>query len=115
MSLQLSVNHITAYQGVDISNGQPGVANGAVVDGQFNEALSTEVQDSSPTFTAFTIGPNASQTVQMFRVLSGVCGYYQVDVQKAGMTSQKGLVGLEIRVLGCTTPSPSPSPSSTPR
>jgi hypothetical protein len=120
MSLQLSVNHITTYpvngQQLDISNGQPGVANGAVVDGQFNEHLSTEVADPKSTFTAFSIAPNATQTVHMTRSL-GQCGYYQVDVAKAGLTTQKGLIGFEIRVLGCSPPvtsSPSPTPTAGP-
>src|SRR4030081_161628 len=33
MSLQLSVDHIITYRGQDVSDGQPGVTNGAVVDG----------------------------------------------------------------------------------
>jgi hypothetical protein len=118
MSLQLNVNHITTYpvngQQLDISNGQPGVANGAVVDGQFSEQLSTEVQDPKPTVTAFSIAPSATQTVHLSRSL-GQCGYYQVDVAKAGLTTQKGLIGFEIRVLGCSPPATaSPSPSASP-
>lgn len=117
MSLQLNVNHILTYRGLNVADGQPGVTNGAVVDGQFDETQSTQVQDSSPTLTSFTIAPNATETVTMSRALrAGACGYYQVDVAKAGMTSQKGLEGLEIRVLGCTTQvvaSPSPSPTPT--
>lgn len=119
MSLQLSVDHILTYRGQDVSDGQPGVAGGAVVDGQFDETQSTQAQDSTPTLTAFTIAPNATETITMSRALqAGACGYYQVDVAKAGMTSQKGLVGFEIRVLGCTTqagagPSPSPTPTPT--
>jgi hypothetical protein len=119
MSLQMNLNHITTYpvngQQLDISNGQPGVANGAIVDGQFNDQLSTEVQDPKPTFTPFSIAPSATQTVHLSRSL-GQCGYYQVDVAKAGLISQKGLIGFEIRVLGCSPPpavSPSPSPSPT--
>lgn len=118
MSLQLNVDHILTYRGQNVADGQPGVSNGAVVDGQFDETQSTQVQDSSPTFTTFTIAPNATETVTMSRSLGAdACGYYQVDVAKAGLTSQKGLEGLEIRVLGCTTPvvaSPSPSPSASP-
>ena len=108
MSLQLDVNHITSYpiNGVqtDISDGQPGVVNGAIIDGQFNETLSTQVQDPSPTFTQLSIGPSATQTLTFTRALTA-CGYYQVDVLKQGTsTSQKGLAGFEIRVLGCGTP-----------
>jgi len=114
MSLELTVNHITTYrvngQQLDVSNGQPGVANGAVIDGQFSEQLSTEVADPNPTFTPFSIGPSATQTVHLSRIL-GQCGYYEVDVAKAGLTSQKGLIGLEIRVLGCSPPAASPSPT----
>ena len=119
MSLELTVNHITTYpvngQQLDISNGQPGVANGAIIDGQFSEQLSTEVQDANPTFTAFSIAPSATQTVHLSRSL-GQCGYYEVDVAKAGLTSQKGLIGFEVRVLGCSPPaaSPSPTPSASP-
>lgn len=118
MSLQLSVNHITTYvvngQKVDISNGQPGVSNGAVIDGQFAEQLGTEVADPNPTFTAFSIAPSATQTMHLSRSLTQ-CGYYQIDLSKAGLTTQKGLVGFEIRVLGCTVAaSPSPTPVANP-
>jgi hypothetical protein len=117
MSLQLNFNHIITYKGQNVSDGQPGVTNGAVVDGQFDETQSTQTQDAAPTFMAFTIAPNATETVHMSRTLSaGACGYYQADVAKAGMMGQKGLVGFEVRVLGCTAstgsgPSPSPTPS----
>jgi hypothetical protein len=124
MTLQLNLNHIITYKGQDVSDGQPGVTNGAVVDGQFDETQSTQTQDASPTFMAFTIAPNATETVHMSRALSaGACGYYQGDVAKAGLMGQKGLVGFEIRVLGCTTSgggtggggggtgSPSPTPT----
>lgn len=114
MNLELSFNHIITYKGMDVSDGQPGVSSGAVVDGAFDEHMSTQVPDSSPTLTAFTIAPNATQTVHMSRAMAaGQCGYYQVDVAKAGLSSQKGLVGFEIRVLGCVTPTPSPSPTPT--
>jgi hypothetical protein len=117
MSLQLNFNHIITYKGQNVSDGQPGVTNGAVVDGQFDETQSTQTQDAAPTFMAFTIAPNATETVHMSRTLgAGSCGYYQADVAKAGMMGQKGLVGFEVRVLGCTAstgsgPSPSPTPS----
>lgn len=126
MNLQLNVNHIITYKGMNVSDGQPGVTSGAVVDGSFNENLSTQVEDSSATVTAFTIAPNATQTVIMSRAMpAGQCGYFQVDVAKAGLTTQTGLVGFEIRVLGCVTPgggtggataSPTPevSPTATP-
>lgn len=115
MSLELGVNHITTYRGMDVSDGQPGVTNGAVIDGNFDERQSTQVADATPTFMTFSIAPNATETVHMSRSLpAGQCGYFQVDVTKAGLTSQKGLVGFEIRVLGCTTTVPSPSPSPSP-
>jgi hypothetical protein len=113
MSLSLSVDHIITYQGLDVSDGQPGVINGAVVDG--HDAPSTQVQDAHPTFTTLSIAPNATQTMHMSRTLAaGQCGYFQVDVAKAGLESQKGLIGFAIRVLGCTTPVTIPSPSPTP-
>ena len=110
MTLQLNLDHIITYNGVDVSDGQPGVINGAVIDGQ--EAPSTQVQDPNPTFTAFSIAPNATETLHMSRTLpAGQCGYFQVDVAKQGLTSQKGLVGFGIRILGCGTPSISTSAS----
>ena len=116
MNLQLNLDHITSYpiNGVqtDISDGQPGVVNGAVVDGQFNETLATEVQDPNGTITPFSIGPNATQTLTFTRALTA-CGYYQVDVFKQGLGSQKGLAGFEIRVLGCGAPSISTSANPT--
>lgn len=108
MNLQLNLDHITSYpiNGVqtDISNGQPGVVNGAIVDGQFNETLATEIQDPNGTITPVTIAPHAAVTLTFTRTLTA-CGYYQVDVFKQGLGSEKGLVGFEIRVLGCGTPS----------
>jgi len=117
MTLQLNLNHIITYRGQNVSDGQPGVTNGAVVDGQFDETQSTQVQDSSPTLVPFTIAPNATEVLTMSRTIqAGACGYYQADVAKAGLMSQKGLVGFEIRVLGCSSatgagPSPSPVPT----
>ncbi len=104
MNLQLNLDHIIFYQGQDISDGQPGVVNGAVVDGQLGP--STQVQDPNPTLTAFSIGAHATETVYMSRTFAaGQCGYFQVDVAKEGLTNQTGLIGFEIRVLGCGTPS----------
>jgi len=115
MTLQMNFDHIITYRGQNVSDGQPGVTNGAVVDGQFDETQSTQVQDSSPSMVAFTIAPNATETVTMSHALqAGACGYYQADVAKAGLMSQKGLIGFEVRVLGCTAVVPSPSPSPTP-
>ncbi len=110
MNLELDLDHITTYpiNGVptDISDGQPGVVNGVIVDGQFNEMLATEVQDPNPTIIPFSIGPNETKTLHFTRTLAaGHCGYFQVDVAKQGLTSQKGLAGFEIRVLGCGAPS----------
>lgn len=112
MNLLLLLDHITVYQGVDVSDGQPGVVNGAIVDGQFNEQLATEIQDPNPTLIPFSIGPSATETLTFTRTLTA-CGYYQVDVAKQGLTSQKGLSGMEIRVLGCGTPSISTTASPT--
>lgn len=113
MSLGLSVDHIITYNGQDVSDGQPGVINGAVVDG--HDAPSTQVQDAHPTVTTLSIAPNATQTMHMSRILAaGQCGYFQVDVAKIGLESQKGLIGFAIRVLGCTTVVTGPSPSPTP-
>ncbi len=114
MNLQLNLDHITVYQGQDVSDGQPGVINGAIVDGQFNEQLATEVQDPSPTFQLLSIGAHATQTLHFSRSLpAGQCGYYQVDVAKQGLTSQTGLAAMEIRVLGCGAPTISTTPSPT--
>jgi hypothetical protein len=113
MTLSVSVNHIITYRGQDVSDGQPGVVNGVVIDGQ--DAPTTQVRDAHPTFTTLTIAANATQTMHMSRTLAaGQCGYFQFDVAKAGLESQKGLIGGAIRVLGCTTTVPSPSPSPTP-
>jgi hypothetical protein len=113
MNLSLSVDHIITYRGQDVSDGQPGVINGAVLDG--HDAPSTQVQDTHPTITTLSIAAHATQTMHMSRTLAaGQCGYFQVDVAKAGLESQKGLIGFAIRVLGCTTTAPSPSPSPSP-
>ena len=115
MTLQLDLDHITKYQGLDVSDGQPGVVNGAVVDGQFDGTAQVQVQDPNPTFTTLSIAPQTTQTMHVSRQLAaGQCGYFQVDLAKAGLTAQKGLVGFEIRVLGCKSEVPSPSPSGSP-
>ncbi len=107
MNLQLNLDHITSYpiNGVqtDISDGQPGVISGAIVDGQFNEALSTQAQDPGGTITPVSIAPHATVTLTFTRTLTA-CGYYQVDVFKQGLANQTGLGGFEIRVLGCGAP-----------
>jgi hypothetical protein len=113
MTLSLSLDHIITYGGQDVSDGQPGVINGAVVDG--HDAPSTQVQDAHPTLTTLTIAAHATTTMHMSRALAaGQCGYFQFDVAKAGLENQKGLIGGAIRVLGCTTTVPSPSPSPSP-
>lgn len=113
MTLSLGLNHIITYRGQDVSDGQPGVVNGVVIDGQ--DAPTTQLQDAHPTLTTLTIAAHATQTMHMSRTLAaGQCGYFQFDVAKAGLESQKGLIGGAIRVLGCTTTVPSPSPSPTP-
>jgi hypothetical protein len=113
LNLQLNFDHFIQYDGINVSDGQPGVTNGAVVDGSSYHP-SVQVQDPSPTFTAVTLAPNATVTMHMSRAMpAGQCGYYQVDVVKAGLTSQKGLIGFYIRILGCATAASSPSPTPT--
>jgi hypothetical protein len=63
MTLGLSVDHIITYNGQDVSDGQPGVTNGAVVDG--HDAPSTQVQDAHPTVTTLSIAPNETQTMHI--------------------------------------------------
>lgn len=111
LNLQLNFDHFIQYDGINVSDGQPGVTNGAVVDGSAYHP-SVQVQDPNPTFTAVTLAPNATVTMHMSRAMpAGQCGYYQVDVVKAGLTSQKGLIGFYIRILGCVTAASSPSPT----
>jgi hypothetical protein len=113
LNLQLNFDHFIQYDGINVSDGQPGVTNGAVVDGSAYHP-SVQVQDPSPTYTAVTLAPNATVTMHMSRAMpAGQCGYYQVDVVKAGLTSQKGLIGFYIRILGCVTATPAPSPTPT--
>ena len=113
MSLEVNLDHITKYLGQDVSDGQPGVVNGAVVDGVFDSAGATEIQDPTPTSLTLSIAASATETIHVSRQLpAATCGYYQVDLTKVGLESQKGLVGFEIRTLGCTSATPTPSPSA---
>lgn len=106
LNLQLNLDHVISYpvNGVwtDVSDGQPGVVNGAIVDGQFGPSV--QVQDPNPTLTPFSIAPHATTTLTFTRTLTA-CGYFQVDVFKQGLGNQTGLAGFVIRVLGCGTPS----------
>jgi hypothetical protein len=111
VSLQVSVDHIITYRGQDVSDGQPGVINGAVVDG--HDAPSTQVQDAQPTYMTLSIAAHATQTIHVSRSVSGQVGYFQVDVTKSGLTTQKGLIGFAIRVLSSTAVATSPSPVAT--
>lgn len=114
MNLELDLNHILTYNNANVADGQPGVVNGAVVDGQFNPLLSTQTPDPTPTIFPITVSANATQTLHFTRTLTpGLCGYFQVDVAKQGLTSQKGLAAFEMRVLGCGTPGISTSASPT--
>lgn len=114
MNLELDLNHILTYNGVNVADGQPGVVNGAVVDGQFNPLLSTQTPDPTPTIFPISIPGGNTQTLHFSRALPAAgCGYFQVDVAKQGLTSQKGLAGFEMRVLGCGTPSISTTASPT--
>ena len=119
MNLQLNLDHITVYQGVNVANGQPGVVNGAVVDGQFNETLATEIQDPNPTITAFSIGPNATQTLQFTRTFaasppqtSGGASRLNLSAQRQTDRSAPAFPGARVPRRSYPAPARSPGCSS---
>jgi hypothetical protein len=116
IGLNFSAHHILTYNGVDVSDGQPGQP-GITFSGPAGTT-----QALMPGSQAFTVtwGPNA--TVAIARTYAfDACGYYQIDMwapfKQGGGRNRATLASGFIRVLGCEggpTPTPTLTPTPTP-
>lgn len=109
-----SVHHILTYQGVNVSDGQPGqpgITFGPGAAQQTTQAPAAGVGDQS---RILSIAKGATITVEFDATITQ-CGYFQVDVgnhnaeSHAHTTMSSGFT----RVLGCTGPTPTPTPTGT--
>ncbi|HUZ70773.1 MAG TPA: hypothetical protein VMU65_13775 [Candidatus Saccharimonadales bacterium] len=115
VALHFSADHILTYNGVDVSDGQPGQA-GITFTGPAGttQAVVPGTQSFSDTWS-----PNGSKTILLTYTFDA-CGYYQLDVWApwtGGGRDRATLASGFIRVLGCDaspTPTPTLSPSPSP-
>lgn len=118
IALNFSAHHILTYNGVDVSDGQPGQP-GITFTGPTGttQVLMPGTQSFTETWT-----PHGTQSLALTYDFT-TCGYYQVDVwapiKPTGGKNRATLASAFIRVLGCDegptpTPSLTPTPSSTP-
>jgi LPXTG cell wall anchor motif len=111
VGLNFSAHHIVKYNGVDVSDGQPGQP-GITFTGPAGT-----VQALVPGAQAFTEtwAPSATNTISLTYVFDA-CGYYQLDVWAAYAPAEDHRATLAsgfIRVLGCES-GPTPTPTLTP-
>jgi hypothetical protein len=114
VALNFSAHHILTYNGVDVSDGQPGQP-GITFTGPAGttQALMPGTQSFTQTWEA-----DATQTLSLTYTFD-TCGYYQLDVWapfNGGGDSERDRATLAsgfIRVLGCQgQPTPTPTPTS---
>ncbi len=114
VAFTFSLHHILTYNGVDVSDGQPGQPGIAFPGPQGT------TQATMPGSQAFSVTwtPNETQTL-LHEYSVDTCGYFQIDIgthtahQYPGQ-KQKNRASLAsgfIRVLGCTSPLTTPTPS----
>ena len=100
VNLNLSADHIITYNGVDVSDGQPGQP-GITFTGPQG---TTQQEVGSPQQLTQTWGPGQIVTLEESLTLSS-CGYYQIDIwAPAGQGAQRDRATLAsgfVRVLGC--------------
>jgi hypothetical protein len=116
VALNFSAHHILTYNGVDVSDGQPGQP-GITFTGP--AGTTQALMPGSQAFTE-TWAPMGTQTLSLTYNFDA-CGYYQIDVWapfSGGGDSSRDRATLAsgfIRVLGCTgSPTPTPTPTATP-
>jgi hypothetical protein len=116
VALNFSAHHILTYNGVDVSDGQPGQP-GITFTGP--QGTTQALMPGSQAFTE-TWAPNGTQALALTYNFDA-CGYYQIDVWAPfGPTGDSGrgratLASGFIRVLGCDNgPTPTPTPTATP-
>ena len=119
VALNFSADHILTYDGVDVSDGQPGQP-GITFTGP-----SGTTQVVMPGSQSFTTTWTADQVNSLdLQYTFGSCGYYQLDIwapasggsDGSGQRDRATLASGFIRVLGCGGGggSPTPSPTATP-
>ena len=119
VGLNFSADHILTYNGVDVSDGQPGQP-GITFTGPAGTT-----QAVMPGTQSFTTTWSADQVVDLDLQYSfDTCGYYQLDIwaptsggsDGSGQRDRATLASGFIRVLGCGGGggSPTPSPTATP-
>ncbi len=114
VTLNFSADHILTYNGVDVSDGQPGQAGIA-----FSGPAGT-TQAPMPGTQNFTDEWSAggSRSLSLTYTFDS-CGYFQLDVWAPWKGSDNGrsratLASGFIRILGCGDASATPTPTSTP-
>jgi hypothetical protein len=112
IGLNFSAHHILTYNGVDVSDGQPGQP-GITFTGPAGTTQS--LMPGTQTWTQ-TWAPSATDTLTLTYTFDA-CGYYQLDVWAPfgeGADNRATLASGFIRVLGCdATPTPTPTPTAT--
>jgi hypothetical protein len=112
IGLNFSAHHILTYNGVDVSDGQPGQP-GITFAGPTGTTQS--LMPGTQSWTQ-TWAPNAADTLTLAYTFDA-CGYYQLDVWAPfgeGADNRATLASGFIRVLGCdATPTPTPTPTAT--
>jgi hypothetical protein len=113
VALNFSAHHILTYDGVDVSDGQPGQP-GITFNGP--AGTTQELMPGTQAFTD-TWAPSGSLNLALTYAFAA-CGYYQIDVWApvvggAGSRARATLASGFIRVLGCEA-SPTPTPTVTP-
>ena len=110
IALNFSAHHILTYNGMNVSDGQPGQP-GITFNGPTGttQALIPGTQKFSDTWS-----PKGTQTISLTYSFDA-CGYYQLDVWapvKGASRDRATLASGFIRVLGCNAaPAPTPSPT----
>ncbi len=114
VALNFSAHHILTYNGVDVSDGQPGQP-GITFTGP--AGTTQALMPGTQAFTQ-TWEPDSTQTLSLTYTFD-TCGYYQLDIWapfNQGGDSGRDRATLAsgfIRVLGCQgQPTPTPTPTS---
>lgn len=98
--MDFSVHHVLTYQGVDISDGQPGQPGISFPKGAASQT--TQVAYGPRQTNTFSI-PAASDGSISFQATFSTCGYFQIDFNRTDQTNHKKvwLASGFTRVLGC--------------
>ena len=99
--MNFSVHHILSYQGVDISDGQPGQPGITFPKGSHPQTV--QVIYGPKQSGTFTVPASGQATVQ-FSATIGICGYFQIDFNHGDGTGHNvHLASGFTRALGCSS------------